>query len=93
MKNILHNLFQGQLPKWTHDPSITEKSKEIKQTIERERQYFSGILSAEDFKRFEKLDRLYRRKNAIQSMNAYINAFRTGAMIILAVLMEGDLEQ
>ena len=92
MKNILHKLFHGQMPKWDSSRSSTAKMEAINQKIVSEREYFSTIMSAEDFDRFIKLERMHRERNSIKYMDTYINAFKTGAMIMCAVFTGEETE-
>ena len=90
MKNILHKLCRGTLPKWESNRSATEKEEALTKKIESERKYFSTIMSDENFERFKKLEHLHRDRHSIRYMDTYINAFKMGAMIICAVFMGED---
>jgi hypothetical protein len=90
MNNILHRLFHGKMPKW--DNSSTKKTEELTRQIAIERQYFSTIMSDENFKRFKKLERIHSKRNSIKYMNTYTNAFKTGAMLMCAVFMDEETE-
>ena len=93
MNNILYKLFHGQMPSWSSSNSATAKIEALTQKIASERKYFSTIMSAEDFDGFQKLERLHGKRNSIRYMDTYINAFRTGAMIMCAVFFGEEADE
>lgn len=96
MKNILHSLCHGRVPGWHKSSSADAKSKILTQKIESERAYFASVLSAEDFKKFRKLEKLHKKYNSIKYIDTYINAFKMGAMLMCAVFggeNENDYEE
>ena len=89
MKNIIHDLYFGRISEWENRIIRSDEEMAIHDKIIAEKQYFSGVLSAEDYKRLESLETLCMESHNFDELRAYVNAFKLGVMIMCAVFM-GD---
>lgn len=88
MTNILREFFRGRIPGWEPRASRNAEESSINHKIEAEKKYFSETMSAEDFKRLEKLEDMYIAAHFFSSERTYSHAFMLGVMLMCAVFSE-----
>ena len=91
MNKILQELYHGRI--WERRTNMTPEEMAILDKIQEEKQHFSGILSAGDYKRLENIEALYRKLHSLDDMVTYIHAFRLGAMIMCVVFIGEEPEK
>ena len=92
MKNILHELYFGRVSRWERRVNRTAEELAVENKIQTEKKHFSQIVSAEDYKRLNELEKLYGQFRDFEDMRTFNYAFRLGVLIMCAVFM-GDDEQ
>jgi len=94
MKNFLHELYNGQVPKCNMKATkVSSEEDALWNKIKNERQHFAFVLSAEDFERFKDLEKLHKASHAIRDRRICADAFRLGAMHICAIFMGEETEE
>ena len=62
--------------------------RNIHKQINDEEQYFIKKMSADDFKRIEKLEDLFLQSSSIYACESFMYGFRLGALIILEIFSD-----
>jgi len=92
MKNILHDLYDGNFCAYERQPNRTEQSIATHRKIDDEKRYFMQKMSLDDCKRFEELECLYVQANDFEQKDVFAYGFRLATMLMCAVFVgDGDL--
>jgi len=92
MKNILHELYFGRVSRWERRVNRTNEELAVENKIQNEKKHFSQILSDEEYKRLNELEKLYGQFRDFDDMRTFHYAFRLGVMIMFAVFSGEDEE-
>jgi hypothetical protein len=87
MKKFFDELYRGRIYGWDGNINFHDA---IQKKIKSENEYFSTILSAEDFKRFNALSSLHSNNHAARNRKICVNAFKLGVSLMYAVLTENN---
>jgi hypothetical protein len=87
MKKFFDELYRGRILGWDGNISFNDS---IQKKINSENEYFSTILSVEDFKRFKALASLHGNNHAARNRKICVNAFKLGVTLMYAVLTENN---
>ena len=89
-KTLLQKLFYGELCPSEHiNPAKTNKEyREITHDIEKEKVYFSNILSSIDIEHFDKLSAAQNLSTAIYGGECFSYGFRLGASILIEIFCD-----
>lgn len=85
MNKLLQGFYHGRIPIVS-----TTQSEEIRKKIRSERRYFLSRLSAKDRERYKNLEALHTESHARRYENTYAEAFKLGAMLMLAIFAESE---
>lgn len=90
--SILRRLYMGNLcPIEEAIPPDTDY-RSLSNKIGDEREYFAGILSAEDKERFEKWNKMIFRYEDMTEYANFTQGFRLGVMLMFEILSESESE-
>jgi hypothetical protein len=84
-KSILEALYHGKLPLWERKVTHTSERTEIEQKIQFEKDYFKKSMTADDYRRLEKLESLYTQASEDEVIDMFIRSFAIGAFIMLEI--------
>ena len=85
MKNILYDLYSGNISGWERRPIRSKECIEVNNKIKAEKQYFKDILTPTDFERLGALENLYTQAGEYEETDAYVTGLRLGVMLMCAV--------
>jgi flagellar biosynthesis protein FliP len=89
-KPILEALFNGKIRPWERSVEHTSERMESEQQITETRNYFKNNMPSEDFERFHTIEKLYSQSSEDVEIDAFLNGFRLGALIMLEILEDAD---
>jgi len=84
-ESMLHNLYFGEINPWERAPVRTREYKEITGKIAGIEAHLKSLLSPEDCDKFEEMQNLQARADAIDSTDLFAYAFRTGALMMIDI--------
>ena len=87
MKNILHELYRGNIPGWDSQSNAHIDSDAFHEKLASERKYFASIMSKKDFERFTALEKFHKESHAVRYKKVYTHAFKLGVLLMCAVFM------
>jgi len=93
MNIFLRELYRGRISGWEHRLKVNTKEKTIYDNIKTQKQYFSEILSDEDFKKIEALEEMYQDAQCINDENTFIQALRFGVLFMCAIFTGEEEEK
>ena len=88
MKNILYDLYSGNISGWERRPIRSREHIDVNNKIKAEKQYFKDTLSPTDYERFEALENLYTQAGEYEEADAYISGLKIGIRLICSVLFD-----
>lgn len=83
--SILEALFHGKIDPWGRELMHSPKRIELVQKIQDEKAYFTGKMSDDERKRFERLEDLYGLANEDDEADIFAHGFTLGVLIMQAV--------
>ena len=73
-------------------PNDTTEYRSLSNKIGKEREYFEGLLSAEDKERFKEWDKMIFRYEDMTEYSNFARGFRLGAMLVSEIFLENKSE-
>ena len=93
MKNILEELYFGDVLGWEDHVTRTVEEEAVHERIRIEMQYFTDMMSDEDKECLIELENLFAYSHALEDKRTFIYAFRLGARIMCTVFMDEETEK
>ena len=90
MKNILQQLFDGELYPSENLCVNTPEYKRINEALGKEKEQFEATLSEGNCKHFEKLEGLYLELASLFSYEGFASGYRLGIMLLFEALKDPD---
>ncbi len=91
MKNILHNLYHGNIIPWERRETNSEKRLALLRKLEREEGYFMEKLSPEDCQRFQALSSLHTELFTTEEEKLFSYGFSLGMLLAMDVMKESEV--
>jgi len=88
MRNILHDLFCGEIFPCERKPAKSPERDALHQKTEDEMRYFTDKMSACDRERFLELRELYNESYGFEELDTFVYAFKLGVMLMVAVFTD-----
>lgn len=89
-RTFVNDLYYGRINPWERKRFRRTQCAELNTKIEREKGYFAGILSKEDYNRLEQLENLYTMQHEAERLESFYQGLKIGARFMEAVCLPDD---
>ena len=93
MKNILYDLYYGQVSGWERPFVRTAEFNAVNDKIESEKRYFVNKMSLDDCKRFEDYENLFMVLGGHSQFDAFTYGFKLATQLMCAVFADGKVSK